>query len=98
MRKTHLIYKYQYVTGGNDYDSGPYNVTFPAEVTRIPFDVPIKKDNILERNETFTLMIATSLPDKVTGQGQATVTILDTDSKLILSAQKQPRCNLQKNC
>ena len=73
------------VTGGGvDYDSGPYNVTFPAGVTSVPFDVPINNDNILEDDEDFTLMIDNSLPHRVTvskHKSQATITILNTDSK-----------------
>ena len=73
------------VTGGGvDYDSGPYTVTFPAGVTRVPFDVPINDDNVLEDDESFTLGIdPSSLPDDVTrgNPGSATVTINNTVSK-----------------
>ena len=67
-----------------DYDSGPYTVTFPAGVTRMPFDVPITDDMILEGNENFMLTInATSLPSGVMRgtPGEATVTIVDDDRK-----------------
>jgi len=70
--------------GGVDYDSGPYTVTFTAGVTSVPFDVPINDDNILENTEMFTLDINPStLPNRVTvgNPGEATVTIMDTDSK-----------------
>jgi len=72
-------------TGGVDYDSGPYTVTFPAGVTSVPFNVPIKDDNILENNEDFTLTImrSSALPDGVTrgSTSQATITIVDDDGK-----------------
>ena len=67
-----------------DYTSGPYNVTFPAGQTRIPFDVPITDDMILEGNENFMLTInETSLPVGVMRgtPGEATVTIVDDDRK-----------------
>ena len=67
-----------------DYHSGPYNVTFPAGVTSVPFSVIINDDNILEGNEKFTLTINPStLPSGVTvsDPSQATVNILNDDSK-----------------
>ena len=67
-----------------DYGSGPYTVTFPAGETSIQFDIMINDDNIVEGSETFNLVIQrNSLPSRVTrnNPGQATVTILDDDSK-----------------
>ena len=73
------------VTGGGvDYDSGPYTVTFPAGVTRVPFDIPINNDSILENDEDFTVTInPSSLPADITrgDPGSATVTIVDDDRK-----------------
>ena len=73
------------VTGGGvDYDSGPYTVTFTAGQTSTSFNVSINDDNILENTEMFTLDINPStLPNRVTvgNPGEATVTIMDTDSK-----------------
>ena len=73
------------VTGGGvDYNSGPYSVTFPAGQTRGSFYVPINDDNIMEKNEDFTLTIMSgTLPNSVSrdGAGQATVTIIDNDGK-----------------
>ncbi|XP_065884189.1 uncharacterized protein [Dysidea avara] len=68
--------------GGVDYDSGPYTVTFPAGVTRVPFDIPINNDSILENDEDFTVTInPSSLPADITrgDPGSATVTIVDDD-------------------
>ena len=75
------------VTGGVDYDSGPYTVTFTAGQTSVPFDVPVNNDNTLENTEMFTVTIDPStLPDHVTVNypDQSTVTILDSDSKCTL--------------
>ena len=74
-----------YPIGGVDYGSGPYTVTFPAGVTRVPFEVSLIDDTIYEGNENFTLTInPSSLPTGVTvgSRDQATVTIVDNnDSK-----------------
>ena len=73
-----------YSAGGTDYNSGPYNVTFPAGMTSASFDVVINDDSILERNESFVLTIdVDSLPEKVTNVSiaQATVILVDDDSK-----------------
>ena len=70
--------------GDVDYNSGPYSVRFPPDTTCVPFDVPVINDNILEHNETFSLIIwSTSLPDQVIigNPRQSTVTIIDDDSK-----------------
>ena len=73
------------VTGGGvDYTSRPYNVTFPAGVTMVTFDVPINDDNKVEGNEIFNLTLdLSSLPSVVTTgiPLQATVTIADDDCK-----------------
>ena len=67
-----------------DYTSGPYSVTVPAGMTSVPFSNSINNDNIFEENENFTLTINSSLPTGVMvgNPGQATVTIVDNDSKL----------------
>ena len=68
-------------TGGEDYDSGPYTVTFPAGTTTVPFDVSITDDSVVEGNEDFTVTIdESSLPTGVTrgSPGSATVNIVDT--------------------
>jgi len=74
------------VTGGVDYDSGPYTVTFSSGQTRAPFVVPINDDNILEGDENFTVaIVGNALPDVVTRGSPAstTVIIVDDDGKLL---------------
>jgi len=77
-----------HVTGGGvDYDSGPYNVTFPAGMTSIPFDVPINYDLICEEDEELHLDIdSSSLPSftTVANPQQATLTIISDDCKHVL--------------
>ena len=70
-------------TGSVDYDSGPYNVTFPAGDISIAFDININDDYVLEQNEDFTLIIS-SLPGNVSrgNVSQATVAIEDDDGKV----------------
>ena len=72
-----------YLTGGGvDYDSGPFDITFPAGETLAIFNVSINNDNIVEGNENFTLSInSSSLPHDVTvvNPVQTTVTIVDDD-------------------
>ena len=73
------------VTGSTDYSSGTYIVAviLPAEVTSVPFSIPINDDNIFEDDKNFTLTIdPSSTPDGVSG-GQATVTIVDDDRKSV---------------
>ena len=74
-------------TEGEDYNSGPSTVTFTMGVTRVPFDVPIIDDNVLEANEDFTITInPSSLPNGVTrgSPGATTVTIADDDGMYVL--------------
>ena len=54
-------------TGGDvDYDSGPYNVTFPARANNAAFNIIINNDTVLEYNETFDLtIIESSLPENI---------------------------------
>ena len=68
--------------GGVDYDSGPFDITFPAGETLAVFNVSINDDNIVEDNENFTLSLdPPSLPNGVTviNPNQTTVNIIDDD-------------------
>ena len=84
LSKLNYSYEMGAYVGGEDYDFEPHIVEFSAGMTRIPLNVIIKDDNILERNETFILVVnASSLPKDVTidDGGQVTVTIIDDDRK-----------------
>ena len=73
-----------------DYINGPYTVTFYADITNVSFNVSINDDDILEGNENFILAInQSSLPNNVTvgDSGEATVTIVDNDGKIFLTAR-----------
>ena len=68
-----------------DYDFGPYMITFPVNTTIVYLIIPIINDNIVEDDENFTLIInSSSLPlDIFLGDGNvATVTIANDDCKL----------------
>ena len=62
-----------------DYDSGPYNVTFPAGATNSTFNITIHDDDIPESSETFMLAINTSTDIPCADHCQTTVTIVDND-------------------
>ena len=71
---------------GDDYDSGPYDITFTAGTTSSSFTITINDDNTFEDNESFVVTI-TSLPSiiNVGSPRQATVTIIDDDGNVINS-------------
>ena len=65
-----------------DYNSGPYNVTFPVGSTNASFDIVIINDSVSEDNETFNISIISITNGHIVGTpGVATVTIIDTTSK-----------------
>ena len=69
-------------TGGEDYTSGPYSVTFIAGGTVALLTIPINDDNTFEGNENFTLIIdSSSLPNGVTinNPSWTTVTIIEDE-------------------
>lgn len=69
-------------TGYIDYNSGPYNVTFPIGITRVSFNVLINDDNILEENEDFDLIVVDgSLPHHISSgdPGMARIILMDDD-------------------
>ena len=73
-------YAYLLTGGGVDYISVLYNVTFPAGVTSVSFNVTIINDSMLETIETFNLtIVGDSLPTNVTLGiiDQTTVTIVN---------------------
>ena len=69
------------LTGGIDYQSGLYNVTFLAGVTEVSFSIPIYDDDTVEANENFSLIIYTnSLPSGViVGNPNRAVMIIRND-------------------
>ena len=72
--------------GDIDFESVPYNITFPAGVTNISFNIMIYDDDVLEGNENFTLtMNAESLPDGITIDDPNTVIMIirNDDSKCV---------------
>ena len=57
-----VLYSYCNIyIGGLDYDSGPHNVVITAGETEVTFSVTIRNDTILERTESFTLSINSTL-------------------------------------
>ena len=63
--------------GGDDYHSGPYEVTFPAGVTIVSFNISIHDDDEYEDDEKFILTInSDSLPDGITTDSPSRVTTI----------------------
>ena len=74
-----------YVGGGIDYNSGPYNVTFPAGSTIATFSTQIIDDGVLENDETFSFtihQITEGLLMQIT-PAEISVIIMDTTGKAI---------------
>ena len=73
------------ITGGDDYEPGPFSVIIPAGEISVTFNISIIDDNIFEANESFTLTIdSSSLPSRVLVQPDCVlmVTIVDDDGEL----------------
>ena len=65
--------------------SGPYSVTFPADTTRMEFDIAIINDTTYEAMQNFMIGInSTSLPVgfRASDPRRAMVTIIEDDRKL----------------
>ena len=70
---------------GIDYNSGPYDVTFPAGSTNASLDIVINDDGILEGDETFSVYIVPFTNENIVGvPDTAILTILDTTGKEII--------------
>jgi len=69
-----------------DFISGPYNVTFFAGITRVPFDIALHNDNVTEGRETFNLMISDDIHPNISlgNIHQVMLSIVDNASKLFL--------------
>ena len=63
---------------GSDYNSGPYNVTFPIRSTIASLIIRINDDDISENDETFNISITSITNGHIVGIPRvATVTIID---------------------
>ena len=79
---TYVCICYCIITGGDDYQRGPFSVTIPAGEISVPFNISIIDDNIFEENESFTLTIeSSSLPSRFLLQPDCVliITIVDND-------------------
>ena len=77
-----MVNYYILFTGGEDYTTGLYSVTFTAGGTIALPTIPINDDKTFEGNENFTLIIdSSSLPSDVTiiNPSQTTVTIIEDE-------------------
>ena len=74
------------ITGGDDYESGEFNVTIPAGEIIVSFNVTIIEDDMFEINETFSLTIDPSSSvscgvEEDPGDCITVVTIVDNDGE-----------------
>ena len=87
-----MLYKHHFPdlttthTDGSDYTGGPYEVTFPAGVNVVSFNVSILDDAIAECAKLFNLDL--DIPEAAAGMGvirgspdTATVHIMDDDGE-----------------
>ena len=80
MIKHHLVFLYYHTYVGDDYESGPFNVTIPAGEINVPFNVLLTDDIIFESHELFSLTIdPSSLPSAVFLQSDCMLTVLIID-------------------
>ena len=86
LQTTKLAYLYN-VTGGVDYNTGPYSVTFPIGSTNASFNITINNDDVLEDDEIFTLHISpvTSGLNVGTPNVQTTVYVTNNFSKYFIN-------------
>ena len=74
------------ITGGEDYEPGPFNITIPAGNISTSFNVSIMNDNIFETDESFNVLINSSyFPSGVLLQSDCIlrVTIVNDESELL---------------
>ena len=76
----------------DDYTAISENLTFSETETRICSYVISVEDDTLEEDEEFTLILSTDDPSIVLGPSEATVTILDNDSRLSMMLDYQNLC------
>ena len=86
-KKSIIFYGNYHLTGGEDYKFVSNSVRITAGSTRVVIPNPVIDDSIVEDDEYFTVTLdSSSLPNGVTvgDIDQATMTILNDDSKLII--------------
>ena len=87
MVKQQFIFMYYFMYVGDDYESGPFNITIPAGESLVPFNISIIDDDVFEGNESFCITVdRSSLPSRiiVSAVCLSIATIVDDDGgKLI---------------
>ena len=77
-----LLYFEINITGGSDYDSGPYDVIITRGSTRKFFSIDILDDDVYEGPEDFVITITTLPLGLVRGDPyKTTITIKDDECK-----------------
>ena len=65
-----------------DYNSGPYNATFPVGSTNASFDVIVYDDRTLESNELFIITIGSITNGRVEDPKSVFIVIIDTTGEI----------------
>ena len=83
-----MITKFDLSGNGVDYTSTSITATFPAGINSTTVNIPVIRDNIVERNETIQLEIYLPVPAKYaveTGNpSKATAIITDSSSTYVI--------------
>ena len=69
---------------GDDFESGPFNITIPAGESQVSFNISIIDDDVFEGNESFSVTIdPSSLPSRIIlfSTCLLNVTIVDDDGE-----------------
>ena len=75
-----------YTSIDQDYDTGPFTITFPARTTVVYLNIPTINDNTVEDDENFTLTFNSStIPEDIFigDDSEITVTIANDDCKFL---------------
>ena len=71
-----------FLSAGSDYSPISSTLTLTSSTTMVAVLIPIIDDSVVETDEQFTVVLSSSDPNVLTSNNQATVTIVNDDSKL----------------
>ena len=71
-----------FLSAGSDYSSISSTLNLTSSTTMMVVLIPIIDDSVVEMDEQFTVVLSSSDPNVLTSNNQATVTIVNDNSKL----------------
>ena len=80
--------QYLFPSAGSDYSSISRTLNLTSSTTMVAVLIPIIDDSVVEIDEQFTVVLSSSDPNVLTSNSQATVTIVNDDSKLRTPEEK----------